>query len=190
MHQRALLVRHPGQDCASTQLTDYRLFRGQTSDFRSQIGLLVHQGALRVRHRALLRPKWRISSFERPFSWVDGPSPFVDWPSRASRGPCRPAKGSSSCIEWPLWHTEGLSVALRLPRRTVLIRDADDGFSRAQAPARSANRLRRWIFARSCATGPAKHPSSASTKRMRVRGLRTTTDLSRASKVISPTYIL
>jgi len=66
-------------------------------------------------------------------------------------------------------------VVVRLPRRTVSIQVADDGFSRAQAPAHSANRLRRWIFARSCATGPAKHPSSASTKRMRVRGKRTTT---------------
>ena len=34
---------------------------------------------------------------------------------------------------------------------------------------------RRWVLARSCATGPAKHPSCASTKRMWVRSKRTTT---------------
>jgi len=126
------------------------------------------------------------------------------------------------------------AVMVRLPRHTALIRVADDGSSRSQAPARVGLALvrseaasfpaqrsatigrrrgfllsrrlaqlaafgggaalvpaqwslrkprrlpgwyseRRWIFARSCATGPGKHPSSSSTKRLRVSGKCTST---------------
>jgi hypothetical protein len=73
--------------------------------------------------------------------------------------------------------TVRMAIEVRLARRTVLIRVADDGFSRARRLLRSANRLRRWILARSCATGPAKGTPSESAKPMRVCGKRTTTKM-------------